>query len=223
MSSAGAASPGGAAGLLADDDDGNDDSDDDVGMVRRMSKAISPAGGAAEPGNTSDDSDDDEAFDSERLVGAFDNVVFAGDFNYRVDDTREHVEATVHTIDALAEAAAAAPAAEAAGLAASAAAAFGTLLDRDQLNHQRVRRKRVFQGFSEGKIAHKPTFKYDPGSDTFDSSSKQRIPAFCDRILFKGRGLAQEAYTSIQGVRHSDHRPVWSTFELEVGGGEPAL
>lgn len=43
---------------------------------------------------------------------------------------------------------------------------------------------RAFQGYSEGPILFPPTFKYDKGSDQFDSSSKARPPAWTDRVLY---------------------------------------
>lgn len=43
---------------------------------------------------------------------------------------------------------------------------------------------RAFQGYSEGKILFQPTFKYDRGSNQFDSSSKCRPPAWTDRVLY---------------------------------------
>ena len=46
---------------------------------------------------------------------------------------------------------------------------------------------RAFEGFSEGDISFLPTYKYDPGTNTFDTSHKQRIPAYTDRVLFKSR------------------------------------
>lgn len=39
--------------------------------------------------------------------------------------------------------------------------------------------------FKEGNIAFKPTFKYDPDSDVYDTSKKQRVPSWTDRILYK--------------------------------------
>uniref|UniRef100_V9ICD8 Inositol polyphosphate 5-phosphatase n=1 Tax=Apis cerana TaxID=7461 RepID=V9ICD8_APICE len=46
----------------------------------------------------------------------------------------------------------------------------------------------VLRGFEEAPITFPPTYKYDPGTQNFDSSSKQRTPAYTDRILFKGKG-----------------------------------
>jgi len=36
--------------------------------------------------------------------------------------------------------------------------------------------------FQEASLNHDPTFKYDIGTDKYDSSDKQRIPAWCDRV-----------------------------------------
>ena len=76
-----------------------------------------------------------------------------------------------------------------------------------------------------------PTYKYDNGTDDYDTSyaisapldsvmltssrEKARIPAWCDRILRKGEILKQVNYTTAP-LRFSDHRPVYATFLCSV-------
>ena len=43
----------------------------------------------------------------------------------------------------------------------------------------------AFNGFQEAAIHFPPTFKFDPGTNDYDSSSKQRVPSYTDRILYK--------------------------------------
>ncbi|KAL7033635.1 hypothetical protein ACKWTF_007654 [Chironomus riparius] len=81
----------------------------------------------------------------------------------------------------------------------------------DQL-HIEKQKKRVFRDFQEGKITFKATYKYDPGTDEWDSSEKSRAPAWCDRIFWKGSRIEQLAYNSIMQLRMSDHKPVYGVF-----------
>ncbi|KAI5806447.1 Endonuclease/exonuclease/phosphatase [Peziza echinospora] len=61
------------------------------------------------------------------------------------------------------------------------------LLNHDQLYNQQKLEK-SFAGYKEGKITFLPTYKYDVGTlGVWDSSEKQRAPAFCDRVLWKMR------------------------------------
>lgn len=82
----------------------------------------------------------------------------------------------------------------------------------DQLYVQRVQDKRVFREFEEGKITFRPTYKYDPGTDDWDSSEKNRAPAWCDRIFWKGARIEQVAYKSVMELRMSDHKAVYGVF-----------
>ncbi|XP_076243404.1 inositol-3-phosphate synthase isoform X3 [Calliopsis andreniformis] len=98
----------------------------------------------------------------------------------------------------------------------------------------------VLRGFEEAPITFPPTYKYDPGTQNFDSSSKQRTPAYTDRILFKGKGhtrgyirrVSHEStnsnkdgvieclvYDSVPSICTSDHKPVWGVFKTTIRPG----
>ncbi|SPP76287.1 inositol polyphosphate 5-phosphatase E [Drosophila guanche] len=103
----------------------------------------------------------------------------------------------------------------------------------------------AFRGFMEANITFPPTYKYDPGSQNFDTSSKQRAPAYTDRILYKYRqvqGLVIRRQTIIPGVSTptqpyvqcllydsvpsittSDHKPVWALFKTFIRAGSDAI
>eukprot|EP00957_Ditylum_brightwellii_P057411 4353111-Ditylum_brightwellii.AAC.1 len=53
------------------------------------------------------------------------------------------------------------------------------LLRYDQLL-KTISEGRAFPNFAEGKITFPPTFKFDKGTPSYDTSHKQRIPAWTD-------------------------------------------
>jgi hypothetical protein len=42
--------------------------------------------------------------------------------------------------------------------------------------------ERALRGMDEGRLAFPPTYKYDVGTDQYDSSYKARAPAWTDRV-----------------------------------------
>jgi len=130
----------------------------------------------------------------------FDRVFWFGDFNFRVKKARSYVDKLIadqnkSTSDFLEE-----------------------LLPCDQLNNLFERRK-IFHGFSEAPIKFMPTYKFDVNTSRYDTSSKQRVPSWTDRIVHKSiptENLQSVCYNSCNSIKVSDHRPVYAIFETII-------
>ena len=101
------------------------------------------------------------------------------------------------------------------------------LRNNDQLLTE-MNRGRVFAGYREGKLDFDPTYKFDVGTSSYDSSSKQRIPAWTDRVLYSASSekaaakLQLREYGCCAGVLESDHKPVFARFAAQVDGASSA-
>ncbi|CAG7918182.1 unnamed protein product [Penicillium olsonii] len=129
-------------------------------------------------------------FQKNRSIADHDAVIWLGDFNYRIGLGNPSVKELIAQRD------------------------YHRLYENDQLNLQMVAGK-AFQFYSEGPIEFPPTYKYDVGRDNYDTSEKARIPAWCDRVLWRGNNLRQTHYQTAD-LKVSDHRPVWATFDCVI-------
>lgn len=130
----------------------------------------------------------------------FDEVFWFGDFNFRLSGGRVAVEAALRQdleVD------------------------VGALLQQDQLTRE-MEKGSIFKGFQEPDIHFLPSYKFDIGKDTYDSSSKHRTPSYTDRVLYKSRhkgDIRPVRYSSCTAIRTSDHRPVYGLFRVKVRPG----
>jgi len=93
------------------------------------------------------------------------------------------------------------------------------LLQHDQLTKE-MKNNRGFRlrTFLEPSITFAPTYKYDRNSNEYDTSEKRRVPAYCDRILYRCRDpqRAEVLHYKRHEVTVSDHRPVSAAFTARV-------
>ncbi|XP_031392419.1 type I inositol polyphosphate 5-phosphatase 12-like isoform X2 [Punica granatum] len=138
-----------------------------------------------------------------------DMVVFLGDFNYRLfgisyDEARDFVSQR----------------------------SFDWLREKDQLRAE-MKAGKVFQGMREALIRFPPTYKFErhkPGLAGYDSGEKKRIPAWCDRILYRDNRSSSDSecslecpvvasimlYEACMDVTDSDHKPVRCKYSVNI-------
>ncbi|ODQ66298.1 DNase I-like protein [Nadsonia fulvescens var. elongata DSM 6958] len=95
---------------------------------------------------------------------------------------------------------------------------YDKLYEADQLANQLKKNANLrLRAFQEAPIKFAPTYKFDVGSDEYDTSEKRRVPAWCDRIFYKGTsGAIQPIEYKSHTVRVSDHRPVSGLFKVRI-------
>lgn len=120
----------------------------------------------------------------------------SGDLNYRIKMTRSDVLKLLTSPDK--------------------AASWDKLQSQDQLLKQHINNP-LFKllHFEEAPIRFDPTYKYDPGTDFYDRSEKKRVPAWCDRVLYKGQNIKNLYYRRYE-ARCSDHRPIGAGFSFKT-------
>ncbi|XP_071820494.1 uncharacterized protein [Apostichopus japonicus] len=141
--------------------------------------------------------------DKDDITSRFDAVFWCGDFNFRLTESRAKIENWAQQLKHGNE------------------EDFNILLQHDQLR-KTMTKNSIFKGFQEGEINFLPTYKYNPGEDVFDTSSKARIPSYTDRVLYKPRKSGEVNvlyYNSCPTIKCSDHRPVYGIYEVTIRPG----
>lgn len=132
------------------------------------------------------------------VTDLFDRVFWMGDLNYRIDTSRADAEAVLATND------------------------FRPLLKHDQLLNEMAAGK-TFVNFSEADITFKPSYKFDRNTTTYDTSDKQRVPSWTDRVLIRSKhtdAIEWLEYDACHEMLESDHRPVYAAFRVAIPGGQ---
>jgi hypothetical protein len=135
-------------------------------------------------------------------------VLLGGDLNYRLD------------LDADAARAILEPCFDPAASQSTLQAQLASLQPVDQLTCHH-RQGRALRGFDEaGALSFPPTYKFDIGTNSYDTSAKHRTPSWCDRIFVRGGAGCLAVPGSYLAHMHdpalwvSDHRPVSANFTL---------
>ncbi|KAK4363354.1 hypothetical protein RND71_018595 [Anisodus tanguticus] len=133
--------------------------------------------------------------DQPQTIPSHDQIFWFGDLNYRIN----MLDAEVRKLVAKRQ--------------------WDELLNNDELVKE-LRCGHVFAGWKEGVINFAPTYKYEINTDRYVGQTpregeKKRSPAWCDRILWLGKGIKQLFYKRAE-LRMSDHKPVSSMFSVEV-------
>uniref|UniRef100_A0A6I8RTQ5 Inositol polyphosphate-related phosphatase domain-containing protein n=1 Tax=Xenopus tropicalis TaxID=8364 RepID=A0A6I8RTQ5_XENTR len=133
-------------------------------------------------------------------LNRFDEVFWFGDFNFRLSKSRREVDSILENL----------PEND-----------MRSLLQYDQLSEE-VTKGSIFKGFKEGEIHFRPTYRFNIGSDDYDTSKKQRTPSYTDRVMYKSRNqddIHVLKYGSCSLMRQSDHKPVFGLFEVLIKPG----
>lgn len=128
-------------------------------------------------------------FQKGKTITSHQNVVWLADTNYRIDLDNDVVRPLAQRGE------------------------LDGLLAADQLR-QVMDAGIAFAGYQEGPLLFRPTYRYDLGTDTYDTSEKMRIPAWTDRILYQG-SLDLAVYSRAE-LKSSDHKPVFAIFRTTV-------
>jgi len=96
---------------------------------------------------------------------------------------------------------------------------WALLRRNDQLDLQLA--QPYWDGWAAATPLFPPSYRYDAGTDTYDTSEKRRTPAWTDRVLWYVKPVHKNAvqplaYTTYKDLRWSDHKPVGCLLRCAV-------
>ncbi len=149
----------------------------------------------------------------EQSILEHDMVIHFGDLNFRLDLSHSEAHRLIR------------------------ARQYALLHRYDQLESLRTSGA-LFDDFLEAPLTFAPTYKFDVHTDRYDTSDKQRIPAWTDRILWsvtsewtddgslsataevgdkeRRLGVVQQSYECVSELKFSDHRAVRATLVVRI-------
>lgn len=126
-------------------------------------------------------------------IGDHDNIIWFGDLNYRINMQNDQCRSLIDR------------------------GSLDDLLEFDQLRAEMQQNGGAFRGFRESPLEFYPTYKFDKGTSNYDTSEKQRVPSWTDRVVYRSSERIQQLnYSSVMDVFASDHKPVYGTFRSRV-------
>ncbi|CDW74384.1 endonuclease exonuclease phosphatase family protein [Stylonychia lemnae] len=127
----------------------------------------------------------------------FDGIIWLGDFNYRINGVAGAIKVAMEKN------------------------MYEVLINNDQFGFEH-KIGRIAWNFKEGQIEFAPTYKLKKHQDLYDMT--HRLPGWTDRIIYSTQKvcnnskevdvLVQKSYDSNNNLKISDHRPVFSQFEM---------
>ncbi|AYU77535.1 inositol/phosphatidylinositol phosphatase [Leishmania donovani] len=133
-----------------------------------------------------------------------DIIIVAGDLNYRL---RLPYETAVQLANA---------------------GQFSELLQYDELATEMKSPHTPWLNFINFTPTHMPTYRFDVGTDVYDTSEKRRVPSYTDRICVWSRRKSMESrirldrLSALMEVRSSDHKPVQALARIPISVEVPA-
>ena len=126
-----------------------------------------------------------DAYWDAKALSVWNSAIFGlvGDFNYRVDMDGQLARIFVQH------------------------GQIDSVLENDQMKREKEQKAQIFDSV-QWRLSHFSIVQFDPGSDNYDSSEKQRVPSWCDEFWRNSEKINANSYDCLFEFKSSDHKPV---------------